>query len=75
MAEFLRNNPELQPFVLSNVELTGTTIGAGAYGSVEEVAVPGAICAAKKIHDFFLNSAHVPPAAIRKATSQFVKEC
>ena len=72
MAEFLR---ELQPFVLSNVELTGTTIGAGAYGSVEEVAVPGAICAAKKIHDFFLNSAHVPPAAIRKATSQFVKEC
>ena len=75
MAEFLRNNPELQPFVLSNVQLTGTTIGAGAYGSVEEVAVPGAICAAKKIHDFFLNSAHVPPAAIRKATSQFVKEC
>ena len=75
MAEFLRNNPELQPFVLSNVQLTGTTIGAGAYGSVEEVVVPGAICAAKKIHDFFLNSAHVPPAAIRKATSQFVKEC
>ena len=75
MAEFLRNNPELQPFVLSNVQITGTTIGAGAYGSVEEVAVPGAICAAKKIHDFFLNSAHVPPAAIRKATSQFVKEC
>ena len=75
MAEFLHNNPELQPFVLSNVQLTGTTIGAGAYGSVEEVAVPGAICAAKKIHDFFLNSAHVPPAAIRKATSQFVKEC
>ena len=75
MAEFLRNNPELQPFVLSNVQLTGTAIGAGAYGSVEEVAVPGAICAAKKIHDFFLNSVHIPPAAIRKATSQFVKEC
>ena len=75
MAEFLRNNPELEPFVLSNVQLTGTTIGAGAYGSVEEVAMPGAICAAKKIHDFFLNPAHVPPAAIRKATSQFVKEC
>ena len=67
MAEFLCNNPELQPFVLSNVELTGTTIGAGAYGNVEEVAVPGAICAAKKIHDFFLNTSLVP--------SQFVKEC
>ena len=38
----------------SFVQLTGTTIGAGAYGSVEEVAVPGVICAAKKIHDFFL---------------------
>ena len=71
MAEFNRDHPELEPFVLSNVRLTGTTIGAGAYGSVEEVAMPGAICAAKKIHDFFLNSAQVAPAAI----SNFVKEC
>ena len=46
----LRDNPQLKPFVLSNVRLTGTRIGAGAYGSVEEVAIPGAICAAK---DFF----------------------
>ena len=75
MAGFLRDNPELQPFLLSNVRLTGTTIGAGAYGSVEEVAVPGAICAAKKIHDFFLNAAQVPRAAIDKATTQFVREC
>ena len=67
MAEFLRNNPELQPFVLSNVQLTGNTIGAEAYGSVEEVAVPGAICAVKKIHDFFLNTPLVP--------SRFLKEC
>ena len=66
MAEFLRNHPELQPFVLTNVRLTGTTIGAGAYGSVEEVAVPGAVCAAKKIHDVFLSSALVP---------SFVREC
>ena len=75
MAEFLRSHPELGPFVLSNVRLTGTTIGAGAYGSVEEVAVPGAICAAKKIHDFFLNAAQVPVAAIRQASAQFVREC
>ena len=62
--------------MLSNVQLTGTTIGAGAYGSVEEVTVPGAICAAaKKIHDFFLNASQVPPAAIRKAETQFVREC
>ena len=75
MAEFLRDNPELEPFLLSNVRLTGTTIGAGAYGSVEELAVPGAICAAKKIHDFFLNAAQVPVAAIRKASAEFVREC
>ena len=61
--------------MLSNVRLTGTTIGAGAYGSVEEVAVPGAICAAKKIHDFFLNAAQVPDAAISQASAQFVREC
>ena len=75
MADFLRDNPELEQFLLSNVRLTGTTIGAGAYGSVEEVAVPGAICAAKKIHDFFLNAAQVPVAAIRQASAQFVREC
>ena len=75
MAEFIRDHPELQPFVLSDVRLTGTAIGAGAYGSVEEVAVPGAICAAKKIHDFFLNTAQVTPAAVQKATTQFVTEC
>ena len=70
MAEFLQGHQELEQFVLSNVRLTGTTIGAGAYGSVEEVAVPGAVCAAKKIHDFFLNAAQVP-----KAATQFVREC
>ena len=75
MAEFLQSHPELGPFVLSNVRLTGTKIGAGSYGSVEEVAVPGAICAAKKIHDFLLNAAQVPRSAIDKATTQFVREC
>ena len=41
MAEaFLRDNPGLRPFVLSNVQLTGTRIGGGAYGKVEEVVVP-----------------------------------
>ena len=32
--DLLRDNPELRPFVLSNVTLTGTRISAGAYGSV-----------------------------------------
>ena len=67
--------PELRPFVLSNVKETGIKFGAGAYGSVEEVDVLGAICATKKIHDIFRDPRQVPPAAIRQATTQFVREC
>ena len=47
--DFLRDHPELRPFVLSDVQLTGTTIGGGAYGQVEEVAFP-VEAAAKTIH-------------------------
>ena len=75
MGDFLQDFPELQPFVLSNVLLTGTTLGAGAYGTVEEVAIPGANCAAKKLHDFFQDTARVPASSIRKASEQFVCEC
>ena len=75
MAGFLRDNPELQPFLLYNVRLTGIRIGAGAYGSVEEVAVPGAICAAKKIHEVFLDRSEIPATKIRKSAAQFVREC
>ena len=73
--DLLRDNPGLRPFVLSNVRLTGTRIGAGAYGSVEEVAMPGAICAAKKVHDIFQDRSEIPEAEIRKASTQFVREC
>ena len=62
---FLDDHPELRPYVLSDVQLTGTTIGHGAYGSVEEVAVP--VCgAAKTVHDLLLGSP--------KITSQFAEE-
>ena len=75
MAEnLLGSNPELRPFVLSNVRLTGTRIGAGAYGSVEEVTIPvGA--AAKKIHDIFQDRSEIPDDEIDKASAQFVREC
>ena len=68
----LRDNPELRPFVLSNVRLTGTRISAGAYGSVEEVTISGAVCAAKKIHDIFQDRSEIPAAEIQKASTQFV---
>ena len=75
MAGDLCNNPELKPFLLSNVLLTGTRIGAGAYASVEEVKIPGAICAAKKIHDIFQDRGEIPDEEIGRASTQFVREC
>ena len=47
--------PELEQFVVANIQLTGVTLGAGAYGSVEEVEIPGARVAAKKIHSQLIN--------------------
>ena len=73
--ELLRDFPELGEFVLDGVRLTGVKIGSGAYGSVEEVAIPGAICAAKRLHDIFLDRSEIPATEIRRATAQFVSEC
>ena len=68
MAEgFLRDHPGLRPFVLSDVQLTGTRIGGGAYGRVDEVAFPVA-AAAKTIHPIL-------QGGLSKAASEFVREC
>ena len=74
-ASFLSDHPGLRPFFLPNVRLTGTTIGAGAYGSVEEVEIPGAKCAAKKIHEIFQDRRQIPEELIQKASREFVQEC
>ncbi len=47
--------PELDQFIVATVELTGRVLGAGAYGSVEEVVIPGATVAAKKLHQQLVN--------------------
>ena len=52
-AEWLRSQrsitaPELEQFVVG-VQLTGVSLGIGAYGSVEEVEIPGALAASQKI--------------------------
>ena len=75
MAEdFLRDYPGLRPFVLSDVQLTGTTIGGGAYGRVEEVAFPvGA--AAKTIHAILQVGDRLTGDQLPKAASEFVREC
>ena len=72
---FLRDHPDLRPFLLSSARSTGRTIGSGSYGSVEEVAVPGAVCAAKKIHYFFQDPRQMPRGGNEKAADEFVREC
>ena len=47
--------PELEQFIVAGVQLTEITLGAGAYGSVEEVKIPGARVAAKKLHTQLIN--------------------
>ena len=74
LAEIM-DNPELRPFLLSNVVFTGTIIGAGSYGTVEEATIPGAVCAVKKIHDVFQNRSEISAAELRKMSTQFVREC
>ena len=71
----LSDIPELRPFLLTDVVFTGTMIGAGAYGSVEEATIPGAVCAVKKIHDVFQNRSEILAAEIRKTSAQFAREC
>ena len=47
--------PELEQFIVVDVKLTGVTLGAGAYGSVEEVEIPGARVAAKTLRTELIN--------------------
>ena len=74
--DLLGEYPELRSFVLTDLRPTGIKLGAGAYGSVEEVLMSGgAICAAKKIHEIFLDRSQIPEDEIGRATIQFVGEC
>ena len=71
----LRDYPELRPFVLSDVQFTGTKIGGGAYGRVDEVAIPVS-AAAKTIYAFLQESdGSGPDADVPKAVTEFVREC
>ena len=75
MAEgFLRDHPGLRPFVLSDVQLTGTRIGGGAYGKVEEV-VFSVGAAAKTIYAFLQEGDRTTAAELPKAVTEFVREC
>ena len=66
----LRDHPGLRRFLLPNVRSTGKALGTGAYGSVEEVAVDGVVCAGKKIHETLLERGANPNIAER-----YIEEC
>ena len=73
----MREHPELRPLILHDVTPTGNTIGAGSYGSVEEVAIPGALCAAKKIHHVLAeeDKHRVTKEVVNNNIMKFVAEC
>lgn len=65
--------PELQQFVIPNVRPTGRELGRGPYGTVEEVEIPGATCAAKTIYETLLRFGSEDE--VRNITEKFVREC
>lgn len=72
-SESRKNIPDLSSFVVPNVHSKGRELGRGAYGSVEEVEIPGAVCAAKKIHDELLRVGSSEDT--RYMIDAFVREC
>ena len=76
-AAYLRHHPDLQSLIIQDVKLTGVTIGEGSYGLVEEVVIAGTPCAAKRIHDFFVQEEKdwVEDEIIENNIDKFAHEC
>ena len=60
----------LETFLVRGLVPTGRIIGRGAFGRVEEVSIPGAVCAAKRIHDELLRADRATDI-----TDKFLREC
>ena len=58
---------------VDNVTFTGVTLGKGAYGCVEEADWNGTVCAAKRIHELFLQDES--PGAFENLMAGFEFEC
>lgn len=65
---------DLQPFFLPDVQPTSRELGRGAYGYVKEVEIPGAVCAAKMIHEDLLQFC-TNNEDFQHLTTTFVNEC
>ena len=66
------NNPGLRKYILHNVERTGVKLGAGSFGSVEEVKMAGTICAGKIWHEILLDPQN---EGVDNMIQRFIKEC
>ena len=73
----LREDPALEPFVISSVRPTGKILGRGAYGEVLEAKMPGATCAVKKLHDILQTEDEewVDPQMVGQNRGKFISEC
>ena len=73
----LRDDPALEPFVISYVRPTGKILGKGSYGEVLEAKIPGATCAVKKLHDILQTEdvEWVDPQMVAQNRGKFVSEC
>ena len=67
-----QRNPELQRFVLSEVQPTGKQLGTGSYGSVKEVEVNGVACAGKRLHDALVEQGN---AGVANIVRKYLQEC
>ena len=68
----LKDAPELEPFILKNVERTGRDLGRGSFGSVEELKFNQAPCAGKKIHEALIDTRNIGTSHLVK---KFEQEC
>ena len=71
---FLRDYPGLRPFVLTDVQITGNQIGAGAYGRVEEVSIR-VDAAAKTTYTAAEQTSYREGEQLSKAENRFLQEC
>ena len=72
LLQFLKNHPKLQRFLVANARPTGRQLGAGSYGSVEELEVSGVVCVGKKIRETLIEQGNFGAENI---ASKYVEEC
>ena len=68
----LRTAPQLDRFLLHNVEPIGKLLGEGSYGAVEELEMDGLACAGKKIYDALVDPENL---GVQNVVERYYKEC